>query len=110
MALGSAARPIDPLLGLYAATTRRGESNDMYAPNERLTMPEAIVGYTHNGAALTFEEHINYGFCLKVGRIRRVESDHIQQEISEITSAEKADNRHQRENHDSRSRLKCIVK
>ena len=58
MALGSAARPIDPLLGLYAATTRRGESNDVYAPNERLTMPEAIVGYTHNGAALTFEEHI----------------------------------------------------
>lgn len=58
MALGSAARPIDPLLGLYAATTRLGESNEVYAPNERLTMPEAIVGYTHNGAALTFEEHI----------------------------------------------------
>ena len=58
MALGSDARPIDPLLGLYGATTRRGRSGEVYAPNERLTMAEAIAGYTRNGAYLTFEERV----------------------------------------------------
>ena len=58
MAHGSAAQPIDPLLGLYAATTRRGRSGEVYAPNERLTMAEAIAGYTHHGAYLTFDERI----------------------------------------------------
>ena len=58
VALGSGGRPIDPLLGLYAATTRLGMSGDAYGPSERLTMAEAIGGYTRNGAWLTFEEGI----------------------------------------------------
>ena len=57
LAFGSAAQPIDPLLGLYAATTRRGRSDVVYEPNERLTMAEAITAYTRHGAYLTFEEH-----------------------------------------------------
>jgi predicted amidohydrolase YtcJ len=56
MALGSDILPIDPLVGLYAAVTRRGMSGEVYGPEERLTMGEAIRGYTANGAWLTFEE------------------------------------------------------
>ena len=58
VALGSGARPVDPLLGLYSATTRLGMSGEVYSPSERLTMAEAIAGYTRNGAFLTFEERI----------------------------------------------------
>ena len=58
VALGSGGRPIDPLLGLYGATTRLDMSGDAYGPSERLTMAEAITGYTRNGAFLTFEEDV----------------------------------------------------
>ena len=58
VALGSGGRPIDPLLGLYGATTRLGMSGDAYGSSERLTMAEAIGGYTLNGAFLTFEERV----------------------------------------------------
>ena len=56
MALGSDILPIDPLVGLYAAVTRRGMSGEVYAQDEALTIEEAIRGYTANGAWLTFEE------------------------------------------------------
>lgn len=56
MALGSDILPIDPMVGLYAAVTRKGMSGEVYGPEERLTMEEAIRGYTANGAWLTFEE------------------------------------------------------
>ena len=58
MALGSDIMPIGPLLGIYSAVTRRGMSGVVYGGDERLTVPEAIVGYTRNGAYLTFEERI----------------------------------------------------
>ena len=58
VALGSGGRPIDPLFGLYGATTRLGMSGDAYGSSERLTMAEAIGGYTLNGAFLTFEERV----------------------------------------------------
>jgi predicted amidohydrolase YtcJ len=56
VALGSDNHPIGPMEGLYAAVTRKGSSGRVYAEDERLTMPEAIAGYTRNGAYLTFEE------------------------------------------------------
>lgn len=56
VALSSDVLPIGPMVGLYAAVTRKGASGAVYAPEERLTMEEAIVGYTRNGAYLTFEE------------------------------------------------------
>jgi predicted amidohydrolase YtcJ len=56
VALGSDILPIGPMVGLYAAVTRKGMSGQVYGPGERLTVPEAIVGYTRNGAYLTFEE------------------------------------------------------
>jgi predicted amidohydrolase YtcJ len=56
MALGSDILPIDPMVGLYAAVTRKGMSGAVYGPEEALTMAEALRGYTANGAWLTFEE------------------------------------------------------
>ena len=56
MALGSDILPIDPLVGLYAAVTRKGMSGEVYGLDEALTIEEAIRGYTANAAWLTFEE------------------------------------------------------
>ena len=56
MALGSDILPIGPMVGLYAATTRRGMSGAVYGESEKLTIEEAIRGYTANGAYLTREE------------------------------------------------------
>ena len=56
VALGSDILPIGPMVGLYAAVTRRGMSGTAHGPGEALTMPEAIVGYTRRAAHLTFEE------------------------------------------------------
>lgn len=57
MALGADILPTGPLLGIFAAVTRRGMSGAVFGEGERLTVPEAIVGYTRNGAYLTFEEN-----------------------------------------------------
>ncbi|HAB30473.1 MAG TPA: hydrolase, partial [Gemmatimonadetes bacterium] len=58
VALSSDILPIGPMVGIYAAVTRKGESGTVYAPGERLTMEEAVRGYTRNGAYITFEEDI----------------------------------------------------
>ena len=58
VALGSDNHPIGPMPGLYASVTRRGKSGHVYAEDERLTMPEALIGYSRNGAYLTFEERV----------------------------------------------------
>ena len=58
VALSSDILPIGPMVGIYAAVTRKGVSGAVYAPDERLTMEEAIRGYTRNGAYITFEEDI----------------------------------------------------
>jgi predicted amidohydrolase YtcJ len=58
VALSSDILPIGPMVGIYAAVTRKGASGAVFAPEERLTMEEAIRGYTRNGAYITFEEDI----------------------------------------------------
>ena len=58
MALSSDILPIDPLVGLYAAVTRKGMSGEVYAPEEAISIEEAIRGYTANAAWLTFEEDV----------------------------------------------------
>lgn len=58
VALGADIIPTGPLLGIYAAVTRRGMSGAVYGGDEALSVPEALVGYTRNGAYLTFEEHV----------------------------------------------------
>jgi predicted amidohydrolase YtcJ len=54
--LSSDILPIGPLVGLYAATTRKGMSGTVYGAEEKISMREAIQGYTQNGAYFTFEE------------------------------------------------------
>jgi predicted amidohydrolase YtcJ len=58
MAFGSDNLPIGPLVGLYAAVTRKGESGKVYGPGEAVSMKDAIRMYTRNGAFLTREEKI----------------------------------------------------
>jgi predicted amidohydrolase YtcJ len=58
VALSSDILPIGPMVGIYAAVTRKGASGAVFAPEEKLTMEEAIIGYTRNGAYITFEEDI----------------------------------------------------
>jgi predicted amidohydrolase YtcJ len=55
VALSSDIRPIGPLVGLYAATTRRGMSGRVFGAEEAISMQEALVGYTTRGAWLTWE-------------------------------------------------------
>lgn len=56
MAYGSDNLPVGPMVGLYAATTRRGMDDRVYGAGERVSMPEALVAYTRNGAYFTREE------------------------------------------------------
>lgn len=58
MALGADIIPTGPLVGIRAAVTRRGMSGAVYGKEERISVPEAIVGYTRNGAYLTREEDV----------------------------------------------------
>lgn len=56
VAFGSDNLPIGPMVGLYAAVTRKGPSGAVYGPEESVSISEAIRMYTANGAYLTFEE------------------------------------------------------
>ncbi|HEX5226725.1 MAG TPA: amidohydrolase [Bryobacteraceae bacterium] len=58
MAFGSDNLPIGPMVGLYAAITRKGESGKVYGPGEAVSIKEAVTMYTRNGAFLTREEKI----------------------------------------------------
>ncbi len=48
--------PSGPLVGIYAAVTRKGMSGEVFGADEALTIMEALRGYTWGGAYLTFEE------------------------------------------------------
>ena len=50
--------PIGPMVGIYAAVTRKGMSGKVYGGEEKLTMEEAIRGYTAYGAHFTWEEDV----------------------------------------------------
>jgi predicted amidohydrolase YtcJ len=58
VALSSDILPIGPMVGLYASVTRKGQSGAVYGPDEAISIEEAIIGYTRNGAHITFEEDI----------------------------------------------------
>jgi predicted amidohydrolase YtcJ len=52
--------PIDPLLGIYAAVTRRtidGGNPDGWVPAQRITVAEAVTAYTANNAYGSFLEN-----------------------------------------------------
>ena len=56
VAFSSDILPVGPMVGLYAAVTRRGKSGAVYGANERITMARALRAYTSGGAYLTREE------------------------------------------------------
>jgi predicted amidohydrolase YtcJ len=58
MAFGSDNLPIGPMVGLYAAVTRKGESGKVYGPGEAVSIKDAVTMYTRNGAFLTREEKL----------------------------------------------------
>lgn len=58
VALGSDMLPLGPMVGIYAAVTRKGKSGTVYGADEALSIEEALRGYTRNGAFLTREERI----------------------------------------------------
>ena len=58
MAFGSDNLPIGPMVGLYAAVTRKGESGTVYGPGEAVSIKDAITMYTRRGAFLTREEKL----------------------------------------------------
>lgn len=58
VAISSDVLPIGPMVGLYAAVTRKGKSGRVFAAEEAITMAEAIRGYTLLGAYLNFEEDV----------------------------------------------------
>lgn len=58
VALSSDILPIGPMVGLYAATTRKGMSGKVYGPDEAITIEEALRGYTLTSAFLNFDEDI----------------------------------------------------
>jgi hypothetical protein len=53
--------PMDPLLGIYAAATRRtldGKNPQGWVPKQRITVPEAIHAYTVGSAFAEHQEHV----------------------------------------------------
>jgi predicted amidohydrolase YtcJ len=58
MAFGSDILPIGPMVGLYAAVTRKGKSGMVYGADEEISVTEAIRHYTRDGAYLTRQEKV----------------------------------------------------
>jgi predicted amidohydrolase YtcJ len=50
--------PIGPLVGIYAAVTRRGMSGKVWGADERVSIQDAIRAYTINSAYINFDEAI----------------------------------------------------
>jgi predicted amidohydrolase YtcJ len=53
--------PLDPISGIYAAVTRRtldGKNLDGWIPEQKISLEEAIKGYTINGAYTEFSERV----------------------------------------------------
>ena len=48
--------PLDPLLGLYAAVTRRSRDGQVLSPEEGVSVTEALALYTRNAAYVAHEE------------------------------------------------------
>jgi len=58
VAISSDILPIGPMVGIYAATTRKGMTGTVYGPDEIISREEAIRAYTLLGAFLNFEENV----------------------------------------------------
>lgn len=58
IAFGSDNLPIGPMVALYTAVTRKGQSGHVYGPEEAITIQDALRMYTANGPYLTWEEKV----------------------------------------------------
>jgi len=58
VALSSDNLPVGPLVGIYAAVTRKGPSGQVHGPEEAISRAEAIRMYTASGPYLSWEEKI----------------------------------------------------
>jgi predicted amidohydrolase YtcJ len=67
VALGSDNLPIGPMVGLYTAVTRKGQSGAVVGAEEAVSIEEAIRMYTANGPFLTWEEDVKG--TLEVGKL-----------------------------------------
>jgi len=56
VAISSDILPIGPMVGIYAAVSRRGMSGRVFGAGEAISRIEALKGYTRKGAWLTREE------------------------------------------------------
>jgi len=56
VALSSDILPIGPMVGLYAAVTRKGMDGVVYGADEAISLEEALHGYSYGGAWLAFRE------------------------------------------------------
>ncbi len=59
--------PCAPLVGVYAAVTRRSESGEILCPEEAISLEEALRLYTLNGAYASFEERLKGS--IEVGKL-----------------------------------------
>jgi predicted amidohydrolase YtcJ len=59
--------PCNPLVGLYAAVTRRAESGQVLSPKEAISVEEALRMYTLAGAYASFEESLKGS--IEVGKL-----------------------------------------
>jgi len=50
--------PANPLIGMYAAVTRRAKTGQIISPEESVSASQALATYTINGAYSSFEEKI----------------------------------------------------
>ena len=50
--------PMNPLVGIYAAVTRKAESGDAVIPDEAVSVEDALRMYTLGSAYASFEEHV----------------------------------------------------
>lgn len=57
VAISSDILPIGPLVGIYAAVTRKGMSGRVFGADEAISIEEAVRGYTLTGAFMNFDEH-----------------------------------------------------
>jgi len=56
LAFSSDILPTGPMIGLYAAVTRKGKSGAVYGADEAIPMVRALEAYTRGGAYFTREE------------------------------------------------------
>lgn len=94
MALSADVLPTGPLLGIETAVTRRGMSGEVRGAEEALSVPEALAGYTRNGAYVTFEEDTKgtlepgkrADFAVLARDLRRVPPDSIRDVAVDLTA------------------------